>query len=161
MYANIRSFFLYFLLLLMLGSCTSLRKGTTRFDESNSPYVKEQPAKVEVKEEAAAPAVKPVPKSEPVTVREEKVKAVDQSGAETIYRYYVIVGSFQVLDNARNFRTQLIQEQFVPVILESEIGFYRVSVAAFNQEADARAKIDQIRNNYDQYRDTWLLIRKN
>lgn len=155
-----RSFFLYLLVVLMLGSCRSLPRGTTRFDESNSPYVKEQPAKVEVKEEAAAPAPKPVAKSEPVTVREEKVKAVDQSGVETIYRYYVIVGSFQVLDNARNFRTQLIQQQFVPVILESEIGFYRVSVAAFNAEADARTKIDQIRNNFDQYRDTWLLIRK-
>ena len=155
-----RSFFLYLLVVLMLGSCRSLPRGTTRFDESNSPYVKEQPAKVEVKEEAAAPAPKPVAKSEPVTVREEKVKAVDQSGVETIYRYYVIVGSFQVLDNARNFRAQLIQQQFVPVILESEIGFYRVSVAAFNAEADARTKIDQIRNNFDQYRDTWLLIRK-
>lgn len=155
-----RSFFLYLLVVLMLGSCRSLPRGTTRFDESNSPYVKEQSAKVEVKEEAAAPAPKPVAKSEPVTVREEKVKAVDQSGVETIYRYYVIVGSFQVLDNARNFRAQLIQQQFVPVILESEIGFYRVSVAAFNAEADARTKIDQIRNNFDQYRDTWLLIRK-
>lgn len=157
MKARIHSFVLYSLLLLVLGSCTSLRKGSSRFDESNSPYVKEQPARVEVKEKEA---VKPVAKSEPVTVREEKVTAVDQSGKEVVYRYYVIVGSFQVLENARNFRSKLIQEQFAPVILESEIGFYRVSVAAYHDEDDARAKIHQIRNNFDQYRDTWLLIRK-
>ncbi len=157
---NTKTFFTLFLSVLFLSSCASLPKGTSRFDESNSPYVKEKPeTAITVKEEVPAP--KPALKSEPVMVREEKVTTVDQLGTETIYRYYVIIGSFQVVDNARSFRTQLIDEQFTPVILQSEIGFFRVSVAAFNDEMDARSRIAQIRDNYDKYSDVWLLIRKN
>lgn len=160
MNANIKTLSSLIIATLLLSSCASTRKGTSRFDDSKSPYVKEQPkTTVQVKQETPAP--KPAPKSEPVMVREEKVKTVDQTGAETVFRFYVIVGSFQVIDNARNFRTQLIREQFTPVILESEIGFYRVSVAAYNDEMAARDRIAQIRNNYDNYSDVWLLIRKN
>ncbi len=159
MNANIKTLSSLIIAMLLLNSCASTRKGTSRFDDSKSPYVKEQPKTVQVKQEAPAP--KPIPKTEPVMVREEKVKTVDQTGTETVYKYYVIVGSFQVIENARNFRTQLIREQFTPVILESEIGFYRVSVAAFNDEMAARDRIAQIRSNYDKYSDVWLLIRKN
>lgn len=154
MNTKVKIFFTVFVLILVLSSCATTRKGTTRFDESNSPYVKDQPkTTVKVKDDAPKPA--------PVMVREEKVKTVDQSGAETVFRYYVIIGSFQVLDNARSFRTQLIKEQFTPVILESEIGFFRVSVAAFNDEMAARNRIAQIRTNHQNYSDVWLLIRKN
>jgi cell division protein FtsN len=141
---------------LLLSSCASTRKGTSRFDESNSPYVKEQPkSTVKVKEVAVKNT-----DTKAVMVREEKVKSVDYAGTETIYRFYVILGSFEVLENAKNFRTQLVNEQFKPVILESEIGFYRVSVAAFNDEMAARDQIAQIRLNYEKYGDAWLLVRK-
>lgn len=140
----------------VFSSCASLRKGSSRFDTSDSIYVKEEPAKVTVKE-----TVKETPKPEPapepaIVVRQEKVTPVEHTGPG--YDYYIIIGSFQVLDNARRFRTELIQEGFTPMMLESEHGFFRVSVAAFNDELEARARLGEIRRQYEKYSDVWLLI---
>jgi cell division protein FtsN len=92
-------------------------------------------------------------------VREEKVKVVDNADG-SVFNYYVILGSFKILDNAKNFRSQLTTEGFRPVILENEAGLYRVSVMSSNEEQAARNKIGEIRNNYAQYGDVWLLMRK-
>ncbi|TCO06917.1 SPOR domain-containing protein [Natronoflexus pectinivorans] len=150
---NKRTLWFIPVMILLLASCASLRKGTSRFDTSQSIYVQEeiQPARIEVKEE-------PVVSEPAVVVREERVTNIEHTGPD--YRYYVIIGSFRVLDNARNFRTDLARQQFNPVILENEEGLYRVSVAAYNDEFEARSRISQIRRNYQQYSDVWLLIRR-
>ncbi len=131
-----------------LIGCKSLRdSGSSSFSDSKSPYVKEEPK------------VKPVvKKSEEIVVKEEKVKVLEEE--DKSYKYYVIIGSFKVLTNAKNYKNSLIEEGFTPVILENENGLYRVSVAAYNEEMDARQKVGTIRNQYDKYSDTWLLIRK-
>lgn len=154
----------YFIsIIFVLTSCGSLRKGSSRLssdDVVNTPP-KEQP-KVEVKTrpepviEIAEEEVEPAPPT--IVVREEKVTNVDVN--EPDYNYYVIIGSFQSLDNARNFRSQLVNEGFAPIILESEIGFFRVSVAAFNEEQPTRNRIGQIRLQYPIYNDVWLLKKK-
>ncbi|MDR2037317.1 MAG: SPOR domain-containing protein, partial [Bacteroidales bacterium] len=64
-----------------------------------------------------------------ITVREEKVQPVDLPD-ETVYKYYVVIGSFKVIENARKFRVDLVKEDFLPVILENENGLFRVSVAS-------------------------------
>ena len=94
-----------------------------------------------------------------VTVREEKVKPVDLPN-ETLYRYYVIIGSFKVIENARQFNTGLVKDGFTPVILRNENGLFRVSVGAFDDERAARSKIAKIRADSDKYDDVWLLVRK-
>ncbi|MCU4165037.1 SPOR domain-containing protein [Carboxylicivirga caseinilyticus] len=134
----------------ILASCASLKKGSSSFDDSDSPYVTEE-TKPKVKEQ-------PKPEKE-IVVKEEKVKTVDANEDE-VFKYYVIIGSFKVLDNAKNYKQQLINEGFTPVILENENGLYRVSVAAYNDENPARTKIGSIRANYEKYSDVWLLIRK-
>ncbi len=137
---------------MLLSSCASMRKGSSRFDSSESIYVKEEPKKVEVKQTVA-----PEPKPEPaIVVREERVTPIGQTGPKG--KYYIIVGSFQVLDNARRFSNDLTNEGFTPILLESEHGFFRVSVASFNDELDARSRLAQIRNQYPKYSDVWLLI---
>ncbi|MBS2098600.1 SPOR domain-containing protein [Carboxylicivirga linearis] len=133
----------------ILTSCASLNKGSSSFDDSDSPYVTEE----------AKPKVKETPKPKDIVVKEEKVKAVDTTEDE-VFKYYVIIGSFKVLDNAKNYKTQLIEEGFTPVILENENGLYRVSVSAYNDEEPARNKIGNIRAGYEKYSDVWLLIRK-
>jgi cell division protein FtsN len=136
----------------IFSSCASLRKGSSRFDSSDSIYVQEDQPKVTVKE-----TPKPDPAPEPaIVVRQEKVTPVEHTGPG--YGYYIIIGSFQVLDNARRFRTDLIQEGFTPMMLESEHGFFRVSVAAYNDELEARARLGEIRRQYEKYSDVWLLI---
>lgn len=137
--------------MLLLSSCASMRKGSSRFDSSESIYVKEEPRKVEVKQTA------PEPKPEPaIVVREERVTPIGQTGPKG--KYYIIIGSFQVLDNARRFSNDLTNEGFSPILLESEHGFFRVSVASFNDELDARSRHAQIRSQYPKYNDVWLLI---
>lgn len=134
-------------------SCASTKKGSSSFDDSPSEYVKEE---VQPK-----PAVKPTPQpAKEVVVREEKVKVIETSPNEKAGKYYVIIGSFKVIENARNFRQQLLAETFLPTILENENGLYRVSIASYDQESQARSRIADIRHTYPKYADVWLLVRK-
>ncbi|TRX63260.1 SPOR domain-containing protein [Carboxylicivirga sp. M1479] len=134
----------------LIVSCASLNGGSSSFADSESPYVAEESTPV-VKED-------PKPKQE-IVVKEEKVTIVDKTDAE-IAKYYVIIGSFRVLENAHKYKKQLTQEGFMPVLLENENGLYRVSVSAYNEEMPARTKIGSIRNKFEQYNDVWLLISK-
>ncbi|WP_430815247.1 SPOR domain-containing protein [Carboxylicivirga sp. RSCT41] len=136
---------------IFIVSCASFNGGSSSFDDSDSPYVQEETTPV-VKEQ-------PKPKNEKIVVKEEKVTVVDDKSAET-FKYYVIIGSFRVLENAQNYKKQLIEEGFLPVLLENENGLYRVSVSAYNEEDAARFKIGSIRQKYEKYNDVWLLIRK-
>ena len=107
----------------------------------------------------AASIVEEIAQTE-VTVRTESVKPVDQPD-RTMYRYYVIIGSFSILDNARKYHSEMAKKGFTPEILESETGYYRVSVGGYDEENAARAKIAGIRAMYkNEHSDVWLLIRK-
>jgi len=94
-----------------------------------------------------------------ITVRTESVKPVDQPD-KTMFRYYVIIGSFRSLENARQYRTDMVKKGFTPEILENENGLYRISVGGYDEENAARAKIAGIRTAYDEHKDVWLLVRK-
>lgn len=74
--------------------------------------------------------------------------------------YFVIMGSFRRKDNAERFKETLKVKGFNPVILLSENGLHRVSVDSYSKEADARARILNIRYEFQEHEDTWLLIRK-
>jgi len=134
------------LLSMMFSSCASFKKpATTSFEDSESPYVKEE-AKPKVEEQKK------------IVVKEEKVKILDVENEQ--FKYYVIIGSFRVLENAKKYKQELINEGFTPVLMENENGLYRVSVAAYHAEAEARQKIASIRSKYPKHSDVWLLIRK-
>ncbi len=108
-------------------------------------------------------AVDPDPEPEPeIPVVEEKFdfEREEDRVTQEVNRYFVILGSFRVHDNANRFKSALEQEGFNPVILLSETGFNRVSVDSYTSEAAARQRVMQIRRNYSQYHDAWLLIRR-
>lgn len=75
--------------------------------------------------------------------------------------YFVIVGSFRSNENAMRFSDTLRRQGFNPVMLLSETGFHRVSVNSYTNEESARARIMQVRRDFPEYHDTWLLIRTN
>ncbi len=146
-----RKLIFLFTIIASLVGCRSLHNNeTSSFSDSDSPYVKEEPV---VKKEK-----KPIEKKK-IVVKEEKVKVIEDVENE-VFKYYVIIGSFKVLENARNYKQTLLNEGFTPVILENENGLYRVSIAAYHDETEARTKVDTIRDQYQKYSDTWLLIRK-
>ncbi|MBN2166192.1 MAG: SPOR domain-containing protein [Marinilabiliaceae bacterium] len=139
---------------IIIISCASLKnKGTSRFDDSNSPYVQEKTATPKPKPQETKTA-------QNVVVREEKVKAIASETDQTNYNFYVIIGSFRIIDNAYNYKNQLIEEGFKPVILENENGLYRISVKSTNIESEARNNIASIRSKFAQHEDVWLLISK-
>jgi cell division protein FtsN len=94
-----------------------------------------------------------------VTVRTEKVKPVDQTDS-ALSGFYVIIGSFRNIENARQYKTGLAKEGFTPVILENENGLFRISAGGYDEESAARAKIAGIRAAYADHKDVWLLVRK-
>ena len=95
---------------------------------------------------------------ENVTVRTESVRSVD--GTEIMYGFYVIIGSFRSIENARQYNVDLVRKGFTPVILENEEGLFRISVGGFDVENAARARVTDIRANYEEYADVWLLVRR-
>jgi len=140
---NIKTFSFLIVCVLLLGSCKSAKKTA----QSDSPYLtEEKPATVSAGNGS-------------VVVRTESVKPVDQAD-QTLYRFYVIIGSFRKIDGARRYKAETEKKGFTPVILENENGLYRISVGEFNDEKAARTKIAGIRAGYEEYNDVWLLIRK-
>lgn len=109
--------------------------------------------------EAAKPATAA---DKSVSLRKESVtftEAADKTKNES-NTYFVILGSFGQLDNAKNFRETLLNEGFSPIILHSETGYYRVCVNSYKGEAEARSRVAEIRQAFPKYADLWLLIKQ-
>lgn len=104
----------------------------------------------------------PVEEPEPIPLREERFTFAQEADrvAQDLNQYFVILGSFRSVDNANRFLDALVTQGFEPVILISESGLHRVSIDSFNDELVARTRVQRIRNNYPEYKDAWLLIRK-
>ncbi len=97
----------------------------------------------------------------PVSMRSENFTfSAEDQAAYGNKSYFIIVGSFSSNENAGRFKQELSQQGFRPIILHSETGYYRVCVDSFNDEAAARNRVQQIRNDFPKYSDAWLLIKK-
>ncbi len=103
----------------------------------------------------------PVTASEPVSMRKEQVSFTRQEdkAQNEANNFFVILGSFSQLDNAKNYRETLLNRGFTPIILHSETGYYRVCVNSYQSEMEARKRVAQIRQTYSEYSDVWLLIK--
>ena len=96
-----------------------------------------------------------------VIVKEEKVKIVETQAPEGYNgKFHIIIGSFKVLENARQLCQDAIKNEFLPSIMENEDGLYRVSVYSCGVEKTARDRIAEIRKQYPEYVGVWLLIEK-
>ena len=96
-----------------------------------------------------------------VRSKEERVTAANGEAKDLgSKRFYIILGSFGVYENAQKFKKQLMAEEFFPGILINESGLYRVSVNSYDDETMARSRIGEIRQKFPQYNDLWLLIKK-
>lgn len=98
----------------------------------------------------------------PIAVRKEQVtftQPVDKTQNE-FNTFFVIIGSFSQLENAKNYRETLLNEGFTPIILHSETGYYRVCVNSYKNEIEARNRISQVRQAFPKYFDIWLLLKE-
>jgi len=114
-----------------------------------------------VAQETAAPSKAATAKPGSVSSKEERFSSA--AGETSDYgsnRFFVIMGSFSVLENAKRLKETLITEKFQPVILVNESGMYRVCGNSYSEESAARARIAEVRTKLPKYSDIWLLIRK-
>lgn len=74
--------------------------------------------------------------------------------------YFIIVGSFSSLENANRFKGELAPKGFSAIVLHSNTGYYRVCVNSYASEQSARVRISQIRSEFPEYNDCWLLMKK-
>jgi cell division protein FtsN len=79
---------------------------------------------------------------------------------QTAHEFFVIVGSYSMIENANRARTILTNQGFNPIILKSETGLNRLCIDSYTNETQARVRVHQIRTNYPEYHDAWLLIRQ-
>ncbi|MBT3382485.1 MAG: SPOR domain-containing protein [Prolixibacteraceae bacterium] len=135
---------------------------------AQSPYTSdntEQPKVFSVPETSTETLVKEEPKvveEKPIAVRKEQVtftKQEDKTQNET-NTFFVIIGSFSKLENAKNFRNTLLGEGFIPIVLHSETGYYRVCINSFKNEQEARNRISDVRKAFPKYSDIWLLFKE-
>lgn len=153
---------LFFLVLVVLafGACKSTKKQPqSRYtaDPATQPKVFSVP---EASETVTEPApVRDLPSTQPISVRKEQVTFTQQED-KSDNSYFVIIGSFSQLDNAKNYRETLLNEGFTPIILHSETGYYRVCVNSFKNENEARNRVSELRQAFPKYSDSWLLIKQ-
>lgn len=84
----------------------------------------------------------------------------EQPEQAVTHNFFVIVGSYSMSDNADRARTILTRQGFTPIVLKSETGLNRMSVNSYTNEAEARMRVQDIRRNFPEYHDAWLLIRQ-
>lgn len=102
-----------------------------------------------------------IPASPAVTSKEEWVTAAKGEANDLgLKRFYIILGSFGVYENAQKFKKQLMAKNFFPGILVNKANLYRVSVDSYDDEATARSRVSDIRQKFPEYSDLWLLIKK-
>jgi len=108
--------------------------------------------------QASTEVVTQEPEQAPIVEKREKL--VEEPGIKlSPSKYFVIIGSFRSLENAKTLVGEAAGKGFVPVILKSETGYYRVSILATDDESAARSEIYRIKYMYPEHADTWLLIR--
>lgn len=150
---------LFFVLIIgvAFASCKSSKKAAkTAFEPAvQQTSTTTQPKVFQVPEVKEAPVAQD---DKPISVRKESFTFTDQ-GDQNQNSYFIIVGSFSSMENAKNFRQTLMSEGFTPIVVQSETGYFRVTVDSFTSEAPARVRLQQIRQSYPKYNDAWLLVK--
>lgn len=133
---------------LLSSSCAGINK---RLRKNRRPVAENVIPKIEEKKmpETAIP-IKEV---------EETLVPINEELPEP-HRYFVIIGSFRNLDNAKKYQKQIFKDGFSSEILKNEAGLFRVSVMATDVIDVARDDIRRIWGIFPEYFDTWLLIQK-
>lgn len=152
----------------IFSSCKVIEDLTGKSKAKEQTEVKSQPKVFSVKEEKPAVRENPVSDqmyvkadSKPISIRKENFSFSEKEDKESNANknFFVIVGSFSNYENAGKLKTELKPQGFNPIILKSETGYYRVCVNSYTDETDARSKVHEIRQNFPNFNDCWLLIK--
>jgi len=95
----------------------------------------------------------------PADVRTEAFRLDDaEQNADVMnQRYHVVVGSFRNRNNAVGLQQTLNREGNNAVIVVNKQGMFRVLIASYNTQSEARAKMQQVNRRFT---DVWLLMQR-
>ncbi|MCX6223033.1 MAG: SPOR domain-containing protein [Bacteroidia bacterium] len=94
------------------------------------------------------------------SLEESVTKAPGEAPDFGLKKFYIITGSFSVLENAQRLKADLIAENFNAGIFINNNGMYRVSCYSSDDESVTRTKCAEIIQLFPKYSDLWLLIKK-
>ncbi len=94
-----------------------------------------------------------------VSVRKEKVEAVNPTDAAGLRRYNVVIASLSVKLNAESLKARMENEGHNVILAQNEQGMYRVIVASYDDRDQAARKRDEIHRTYSAKGDTESLRR--
>jgi cell division septation protein DedD len=136
---------------LSLVSCKSKQK-VTEIPAANVPATTETTPVV-------SPRTATARTTQPEVTRSETFRLADgeTNTAAMSKKYHVVVGAFGNHDNARRLRTALSNQGNNAFTVQNESGMLRVIIASFDEYAQAKARIDQIKSTYA---DAWVLVQK-
>ncbi len=155
-----RVIFLFILTVFVFTACKTTKQAA-QSEYTTDPTVQPKVFSVPVSG-TETQAVEKVAEEKPIAIRKEQItftQQEDRTGNES-NTFFVIIGSFGQLDNAKNYRGTLLDEGFTPIILHSETGYYRVCVDSFKNENEARTRVTKLRQAFPKYADVWLLIKE-
>jgi cell division protein FtsN len=155
-----RILFLFILAVFAFSACKTTKQAA-QSEYTTDPTVKPKVFSVPVSGTETQSVTK-IAEEKPIAIRKEQItftQQEDRTGNES-NTFFVIIGSFGQLENAKNYRETLLDEGFTPIILHSETGYYRVCVNSFKNETEARSRATQLRQAFPKYSDLWLLIKE-
>lgn len=95
-----------------------------------------------------------------VSIRKERLNAVEGEDPGRLKMYSVVIGSFQNSTNAHSLKERMESEGFSPVLAENESGMLRVIAASFDTREEAIKSRDSIKARFAPlFQDAWLLER--
>ena len=124
------------------------------FIASNDTLEKDTTVVEEVKQVAdtvKAEVAKPV---ETEKIVESSDKYTTEDGAEVVYAYHVVVGSFSSRTNANNMSIELNKTGIKATVAVNQNGLYRVFYYSTDNEPDVRTVLAKARKKYP---DAWML----
>lgn len=152
----------YAIVMAMAFSACKTTKQAAQSPYTTDPTTKPKVFSVPTGNETATSETPKTVSDSPIAVRKEQISFTqqdDKTQNET-NSFFIIIGSFSQLDNAKNYRETLLSEGFTPIILHSETGYYRVCINSYKIEQEARSRIAQVRQAFPKYSDVWLLVKE-
>lgn len=71
--------------------------------------------------------------------------------------YSIVARSFMNQTNARSYQGRMEDEGFPAILVQNEELMYRIVIASFKTESEARSKLQQIRKSFPE---SWILVKK-
>ncbi len=152
----------YAIVMIMAFSACKTTKQAAQSPYTTDPTTQPKVFSVPTGNETATSETPKTVSDSPIAVRKEQISFTqqdDKTQNET-NSFFIIIGSFSQLDNAKNYRETLLSEGFTPIILHSETGYYRVCINSYKIEQEARSRIAQVRQAFPKYSDVWLLVKE-